>query len=172
MRKKTSPCCFASRHDAGKIYGNNLSKKCLLNDCGFTLIEIIIVLSLMLLVVGLSAVYYANSLPKFRLNATTREVTADMRKARALARIQNEQQSVFFDLDKRTFGVTSAKKHEIPEGISIRIIHPLTGEITKGSAFIIFYPTGGSEGYSIILSNERQTQTIQMDPVVGAAVVR
>lgn len=136
------------------------------------MIEIIIVLSLMLLVVGLSAVYYANSLPKFRLNATTREVTADLRKARALARIQNEKQTVFFDLDQRTFGVAKAKKHQIPEGISIRIIHPNTGEITKGSAFIVFYPTGGTEGYSIVLSNEKQTHTIQIDPVVGAAVVR
>ncbi len=166
------PRRVAPRNDTGKISIFKQSEKYLSNDRGFTLIEIIIVLSLMLLVVGLSAVYYANSLPKFRLNATTREISAEMRKARALARIQNEKQAVLFDLDQKKFGITGAKKHEIPEGISIRIIHPVNGEITKGSASIIFHPTGGSEGYSIILSNERQTQTIQMDPVVGAAVVR
>jgi len=148
------------------IRGGNLNKH------GFTLIEIIIVLSLMVLVLGLSTVFYANSLPKFRLNAATRDVIAEMRKARALARIQNEKQTILFNLDKRNFGIAGGKLHEIPQGISIRLVHPLTGEVSKGSASISFYPTGGAEGHAIMLSNERRSQMIKIDPVVGAAIVQ
>jgi len=126
----------------------------------------------MVMVLGLSTVYYANSLPKFRLNATTREITAEMRKARALAKIQNETKMVIFNLDKKTFGINEGKLHEIPEGIAIRIVHPATGETRSGLFSIAFHPMGGSEGYSILLSNDKMTQVIKLDPVIGAAVVQ
>ncbi len=142
-----------------------------LNDRGFTLIEIIIVLTLIILVVSLSSVYYAKSLPKFRLDGATRDITAEIRKARALSRIQNETQTILFDLDRGTFGLKGGKTRQIPEGIAVKVIHPLSGQILKGSVPIVFYASGGFEGYTIELAIERRKQTIAIDPVVGASVV-
>ena len=169
ISSKSAICDFIEKISLQNVM--KMNRGCL-NHRGFTLLEIIIVLSLLILMVSLSAVYYANSLPSFRLNAATRDITAEIRKARALARIQNEKQTLLINLDKRTFGIVGGKVKDIPEGIAVRIVDPLTGEVSKGAIPIIFQPAGGSAGYSIRLSSSRRLQTIQMDPVIGAGVVR
>ncbi len=139
---------------------------------GFTLIEIIIVLSLMVLVTGLSMVFYTRALPQYRLDATTREMISELRRARTLARIQNEKQIIVFHLDQRVYGLKSGKLREIPEGIAIKMVHPYQGEIRKGSTTMAFLPTGQAESLLITLSNEKRSRVITIDPVVGAALVQ
>ncbi|MFO7570063.1 MAG: hypothetical protein R6W75_09730 [Smithellaceae bacterium] len=139
---------------------------------GFTLLEIIIVLFFMMLMVSLSGVYYANSLPGIRLNSAARELTAEIRRAGAMARVKNEKQTILLNLDRKTFGIVGARLRQLPDGVFMMLQHPLNGETTKGEAKMTFQPSGGSEGYTIVVYNHRSTRTIKMDPVVGAAVVR
>lgn len=142
------------------------------NYKGFTLLELIIVIFLISLVIGLSAIFFANTLPSGRLNATVREMTAMIKYARSFASINGEPQTVTIDLDAKRYGIEGRGYRKIPTDVNIMVIDTLEGEIYKGQYHLLFYATGGVDAESIILWNDRKKVNIQMDPVVGSVVVR
>jgi general secretion pathway protein H len=141
-------------------------------DTGFTLLEVIIVLFLISLVLGLSTIFFANILPSSRLNATAREISATIRHARDLALINGEKQTMTINLDSRYYRLEGVSQKNIPSGITLKVIDPLLGEVYTGDYLLIFNATGAMEGGTIVLSTEKKTLSIQLDPIVGAAVIR
>lgn len=142
------------------------------NYKGFTLLELIIVLFLISLIIGLSAVFFANTLPSGRLNATVREMNAMIKYARSFASINGEPQTLTIDLDAKRFGIEGRGYRKIPDDINIMLIDVIEGEIYKGQHHILFYATGGVDAGNIILWNNSKKVNIQMDPVVGSVVVK
>lgn len=140
-------------------------------DKGFTLLELIMVLFLITLVVGLSAVFFANTLPSSRFNATVRDISATVRHARSLAQTLGEVQTIVIDLDSKTYGIEGRVIKDIPSDIHIKIIDPLSGEIQKGKYSFVLNAIGGAEG-TIVLWNNKRTVSIQMDPIVGIVVIK
>jgi general secretion pathway protein H len=155
---------------AAKSKINNVKSK--ITETGFTLLEIIIVLFLMSLILGLSTIFFANILPSSRLNATAREISATVRHARDLALIKGEKQIITINLDSRYYSIEGSAQKNIPSGITLKVIDPLLGEVHTGDYLLIFNATGAMEGGTIVLSTEKKTVSIQLDPIVGAAVIR
>lgn len=139
---------------------------------GFTLLELIIVIFLITLILGLSTVFFANTLLSSRLNATVREMSATIRHARSIAQINSETQVVSIDLDSRSYGIEGRGNKSIPSGINIKIMDPFSGEVHNGKYPIVLYAAGGIEGGTIVLSDNRRSVSIQLDPIVGAVVVK
>lgn len=139
---------------------------------GFTLLEVIIVLFLVTLMLGLSTLFFANTLPSSRFNATVREIAATVRHAKALAVLNNESRTVTINLDSRTYGIRSLNSKSIPQDVNIKINSALSGEVSNGTYDIVFRSTGGIEGGTIVLWDARRTASIEIDPVVGAVVIK
>jgi len=139
---------------------------------GFTLLEIIIVLFLMTLILGLSVVYFVNRLPSARFDATTREIVATLRHAWSLARINNERQTITVDLDLKTYGINGFGAKKIPPDVNIKIADSFAGEVFHGKYYLQFQATGGAEGGRLILWNNKKMQSIQLDPIIGAVIVK
>jgi len=148
------------------------SPRFILSKSGFTLLEVILVLFLMSLILGLSTIFFANTLPSNRLNATAREISATIRHARDLALINGEKQTMTINLDSRYYRLEGVSQKNIPSGITLKVIDPLLGEIRQGEYLLIFNATGAMEGGTIVLSTEKKTVTIQLDPVVGSVVIK
>lgn len=146
--------------------------KCKIKNSGFTLLELIMVLFLIALILGLSTILFVNILPSSRLNATAREMSATIRHAKHLALINGEKQTITINLDSRSYRMESIIHKNIPSGITIKVIDPLLGEIRNGEYTIIFSATGGMEGGTIVLSSNKKTASIQLDPVVGSVVIK
>ena len=142
------------------------------NRNGFTLLEIILVLFLMAFILGLSTIFFANTLPSSRLHATAREISATIRHARHLALINGDKQTMTINLDSRNYGIEGIAHKNIPTGITLKVTDPLLGEIRKGEYLFIFHATGAMEGGTIVLSTEKKTVSIQLDPVVGSVVIK
>lgn len=142
------------------------------NDKGFTLLELIIVMFLVGLMLSLAAVLFSNTLPSSKFSATTREVAATIRHARTLAQLRGENQTVTIDMETRKYGIDNAAAKDIPSGISIKIIDPQLGDVQTGKYQFEFPPMGGIEGGTIVLWNSKKMARIEIDPIVGSAVVR
>ena len=139
---------------------------------GFTLLEIIIVLTLVTLVLGLSTVYFAGYLPSVKLDATGREMAALIRQARSQALLKMETQSVMIDLDDRSYGLGTEATKNIPASVLVTVLDPFYGELRQGKFPLVFHPVGGGEGRTIILSAGKKKIRIDLDPITGAVKSR
>jgi general secretion pathway protein H len=139
---------------------------------GFTLIELMVVLFLMTLVLGLSSLFFAGTLPSSRLSAAGRELSATIRQARSLAQSNGATQVVLFDLDARKYGIEGRGARGIPQDIGIRAIDPLYGAVQRGTYRILFDAMGGVEGAAIELWNNKRLIRIVTDPIVGTVTIK
>ncbi len=139
---------------------------------GFTLLEIIIVITLVVLILSFTTLFFGNALPGARLNSAARELSAMMRYAKILARNNGELQSVLINLDTGRYGIEGVQTRNIPEGINIRVTDPVTGEVSRGSYAVLFHESGISEGGTITLWNAKRTLNIELDPIVGSVILK
>ncbi len=140
---------------------------------GFTLLELLLVLTLAAIVVGLSSfLVIGQTLPSARFNATARELAAALREARTLARVNGERQTIVVNLDARTYGIEGRKTRAIPENTGILIRDAFAGEIRRGEYRIFFNPAGASESGTIVLWTAKRSVSIQADPIAGSVAFR
>jgi type II secretion system protein H len=141
-------------------------------NSGFTLLELIIVMFLMTLILGMATLFFANVLPSNRLNATARSISATVREARSLARIDGESKVVTIDFESKTYGIEGRGSRKIPDDIYIKVIDVVAGEVQQGKYLFTFHPSGGIEGGTIVLWNAKKSVTIEPDPVAGTVVIK
>jgi general secretion pathway protein H len=139
---------------------------------GFTLLELLIVLFLITLMLGLSSVFFANTLPAGRFHSTAREIAATFRHARSLAQIKGKDQSMMINLDTKEYGIAGLKTRPIPAGINIRIEDPFYGDIRQGKYTFTFHSYGSADGGTIVLWDDKRSVTISLDPIVGSIVLK
>jgi prepilin-type N-terminal cleavage/methylation domain-containing protein len=139
---------------------------------GFTLLELIIVMLLSTLILGLSALFFARTLPSGRLNATAREMSAMIRYARSFAQISGERQSIVLDLDAATYGIAGKGEKKLPREVTLKVIDPLSGPMQEGTVTMVFEPTGFMSAATIELSTSNRAIRLQTDPVVGSVTLR
>jgi prepilin-type N-terminal cleavage/methylation domain-containing protein len=139
---------------------------------GFTLIELTVVLFLMVLMLGLSTLFFAKTLPSSRLNAAGRELSATIRQARSLAQSNGTEQTVVLDFDARKYGIEGRGARSLPQDVGIRVIDPLYGAVQQGTYRVSFDATGGVEGAAIELWNNKRLLRIVTDPIVGTVTLK
>ncbi len=139
---------------------------------GFTLLEIMMVMVLVLIILGISTVFFSSMLPSQNLNAAGRELSAMLRFARLLATNSGESRTVFVDLETGRYGIQGVQTRRIPQGITLKITDALEGEITRGRYSILFNESGGVPWGRITLSGGKKVLHVELDPVLGAVVLK
>jgi len=151
-----------------KIFRKRPSVK--INNKGFTLMELLIVVFLITIILSLSAFFFAGFLPSSQFNATGREISAMIQRTRSLTRMNMESHTFMIDLDNRSYGIAGVPAKNIPPGILIKVIDPFSGEIPQGKYSIVFNPGGAVSGGTIVLSRGKRTLRIELDPITGAVL--
>jgi prepilin-type N-terminal cleavage/methylation domain-containing protein len=139
---------------------------------GFTLLEIIVVITLVVLILGFTTLFFGNALPGAKLNSAARELSAMIRYAKILAQNNGEPQTVLINLDTGRYGIEGVQTRNIPEGINIRVTDPVAGEISRGNYAVLFHESGIMEGGTISLWNTKRTLNIELDPIVGSVILK
>ncbi len=69
------------------------------NRRGFTLLELLIVMSIIILMLSISTVFISSALPSSRFNSTVRDMAATIRHAKYLLQKSGKKQVVAIDID-------------------------------------------------------------------------
>lgn len=157
------------RHSSFDIRNSDFIK---INESGFTLLEVIIVMLLSLLILGLVMVSFSGLLSSAKLQATVRDFSSTLRQARDLARIHGEQQGWTIDLDSREYGIEGRRVRKIPSNLELKVVDSIDGEIRSGQYRLVFEPNGGMAGATFQLNDKKKALAIELDPLLGTLVTR
>ena len=133
------------------------------SDRGFTIVELLVTMGILLVMVGISVPIIFSGMSKTVLNRTARDITVELKAARQLAISRNMQFRESFtvggnDSLKREYRVDtlSAWQHDISrQGIKIdsrvNIVAPAI------SFFVVFNPNGSATSVDICIENVSNT---------------
>lgn len=138
---------------------------------GFTLVEMLVVLSLVALLLVISLPYSTSSGEARKLDATSQIIAAKLRETQISSLSSNRERSLTVDIKKGLLIQTNPDKtFELPEGIGMSIITS-NNEIMKDAGAFRFFPDGGSTGGKIILSKGENRREIAISWLTGGIVV-
>ena len=139
---------------------------------GFTLLELLIVMTIITIMLSISTVYISSALPSSRFNSTVRNMAATIRHAKYLLQKSGKKQVVTINIDSKKYGIEGQSEKEIPKGIDLKIIDTFEGEIDEGIFRLPFSNSGWPGGGTIVLSYKKREVKINIDPVVGATIIK
>ena len=132
---------------------------------GFTLVEILIVLTIVALAAAVVAPTLGAAVGFGQLRGEARAVVSGLREARAQAMTGGQRAD--FRLQGSQWRVGTASREVLP-GIAISLDVPPAGIDPDGS-FIRFFPDGRSTGGRVQLRRKDRIETIQVDWITGHA---
>jgi prepilin-type N-terminal cleavage/methylation domain-containing protein len=143
---------------------------------GVTLIELMIVVTLMALVAGLSYPSVASSLDSLRLRSASNSIIGFLNVA--LDRAQRRQEVVEISISPRQNTMTArsadagfVKRLEIPESVRIVAVFPRIDGTPNESREFLLYPGGGVPAIGVeIVSVAGKRRIVRVDPVTGVPV--
>lgn len=144
---------------------------------GFTLLELVIVILVIVLAVGISYPALTHGTAMFQLRAAGRDVLNTFRYAREKA--ITEQKRLMVVVDRETQKVVlsdefgdGARTLAMPHHIRIERVVLEGHELTQGPLVVHFLPNGSSENAEIVLgSDSGAVLRIVTDPITGGARV-
>lgn len=139
---------------------------------GFTLLELLIVIFLITLTIGVGSIFLASATQSKRINSVAREISATIRQANSLARIDGQMKILILDLDGGYYGLEKERLKKIPDKIKMKIIDPVMGELTRGKYSVIFEPFGNISAATIVLYDNNRSVKLEIDPIVGAVLLK
>jgi general secretion pathway protein H len=134
---------------------------------GFSLIELMFVMVLVVALFGLVGTSIGRSLAGAELRNEVREVIAGLRFTRGQAVIQRREQVFRVDADRLTWQAAGRDPQELPEGLDITLStarSEMTGENAGG---IRFFPDGSSTGGSVLLSVDERKWYVTVGWLTG-----
>lgn len=139
-------------------------------DHGFSLVEMLAVLSLIAIAAALSLPMVNRGDDHAKLRAVAAELSGALRQQRLAALYGNEPAELRFDLSTGLITAANGKKMaQLPPGVSATI-ETAQQQISKGKAAIGFFADGGSTGGAITLKSGSAAIAIKINWLTGAAV--
>ena len=157
-----------------------------LSRAGFSLAELLGVVTVMGLIAGIVSVNFMATLPRAQLNSTVHDISAAVAGARSDAIARNGEFRIYYDLDAGTFQVKSpfkvgggfaqreedraiVKRGTLPEHISFVRVTIDGIDYEEGKVFASFSPLGSATGHTInLMQSPLETiTTIEVLPLTG-----
>ncbi len=132
---------------------------------GFTLIEILIVISIMAALAVIVAVQVVGKLENVKVATAGKDIMAALRYTRGQALVTGQPQALVIDVENGSY--TAANKPEVilPKELKAQIY---TGEVlNEKTGAIRFYPDGGSTGGKIMVSAGGRIWTVRVGWLTG-----
>ncbi len=152
------------------------------NSSGFSLLELIVVIGIILSVTVMSSLYFKNHFSGTLLKASAQEITSTLIWARRLAITKRKPHRVTFHPQKKKYWIEDIENMKV-EGVNylkegINFANPELGKWGEKNGLVeagiqdnafFFYPQGTAEGGSIYLQDggNKKWYTITITPSTG-----
>jgi general secretion pathway protein H len=157
-----------------------------MKDKGFSLIELTIVLLIIGLSISLVIPSLSHILKAVELTGVAKRVSAILRYGRSEAINRGQVYQILFDSDLGQVGVermgstegkeegkNQQKTYKLPNGVRIKEIKIDSFQYASDLPAIEFYPSGGSNGGSILIDNqEDKGYKIYVDFLTGSVAIK
>ena len=142
------------------------------NVSGFTLMELLVVLTILGIALVLSAPALTRSLPSLELRTEAREAAGVLRGARALAIGHNQEVVVAIDREQRFLTVEGKPALQFSHRITIPFPAKEPHQPGSGITFEIrFFPDGTSSGGLLTLALGEREKHVAVDWLTGAVSI-
>lgn len=139
---------------------------------GFSLIELLIALTLLVAAVSLVPVYLSKGVSTAELKSSVRQIVSGLRLVRSEAVSKSKDRVFLLDVQKREF--TTHPEHtarELPKGLDLRLKTAQSEQISEDQGGIRFFPDGSSTGGEISVSSDAREFSIAVDWISGKVKV-
>lgn len=139
---------------------------------GVTLLELLIVLTLMAFIVAIVLPTLGGGVSTTALKSAAREVAAGLRYARGQAIAQRTEALLVLDVDARTFTLPpDAHMHRLPEHVDVKLYTAQRDLVGDKVGAIRFFPDGGSTGGRITLASGERKYDVDVDWLTGRVTI-
>jgi general secretion pathway protein H len=139
---------------------------------GVTLLELLIVLSIMAIVAAMVVPMFGGGVSTGELRGAARQVAAGLRLARSEALATRRETGVVLDLERRTFQVErDGHEHSLPRAIELKLFTAESDLVSDRVGAIRFFPDGGSNGGRITLAAGERKYDIDVDWLTGRVAI-
>ncbi len=139
--------------------------------CGFSLVELLVVLAIMSFALVLIVGYKAPWSSGLNLKGTAAELAAGLRLARSEAIADNRPILFAVDLSSHRYRIGSEPPRGLPPQLSIGLVTVDGEKRSATSADIRFNPDGSSSGGRIVLANDARRIAVGVDWLTGRVTV-
>ncbi len=141
---------------------------CPLRQRGFTLLELIIVLFVVVLGFSVIGLNLSSGNDSTEIKAAARDVVSALRYARGQALMTHQETTVALDLSDNSYTVSGRDKvYQIPDTIDVTVVTAQTELSGEGTASIRFFADGSSTGGRITLERGHITWQIDINWLTG-----
>jgi general secretion pathway protein H len=130
---------------------------------GFTLLELLVVMTVIALITTLAVPAIQRSLPGAKFRAIASEIRSELQQARNSAIRENRDTWVLLDADAGTYRRDTGPVGRLPEGAALSFVTARRELIDEQAGRIRFFPDGTSTGGSVSIALDGRTRTIEID---------
>ena len=139
---------------------------------GVTLLEILVVLSIMAILAALVLPTFTGGVSMSELKGATREIAAGLRLARSEALATRKETRVVLDLEPRSFQVErDPRTHALPKQIELKLFTAQSDLVSDKVGAIRFVPDGGSNGGRVTLAAGERKFNVDVDWLTGRVAI-
>jgi general secretion pathway protein H len=138
------------------------------DDAGFTLVEMLIVISIMAFVMTLAVIQLSGAQGKAELEAGAREIASALREVRSHAITFGRREAFVLDTSSGTYraGEASAPQ-QLPKGVRSTLLTTTQERINQVVGRIEFFPDGSSTGGGVHLTRGSRQSDVHVDWLSG-----
>lgn len=133
---------------------------------GFTLLELLVVLTIAALVAGAALLWLPKALESARFREAVLKIQAAFMMAKHEARQSGTTHWVVYDQRERTLYLDERPWYRLPEGIALEWTVADLG-LGADRAAIVFRPEGGNTGGTVIVRRQGQATAVRVDWLLG-----
>lgn len=139
---------------------------------GFTLIETLVVLGILILLLTIVPPYFPNAIDNSKLKAASRTLFNELKTIRHNAISEQKEKRLIIDIENKQYIINKKqKKLDIPKDTELKVVTAKTELEEDNKGAIRFYPDGSSTGGQITLSRKEHVYTIDVNWLTGKVSV-